>query len=353
MPVKRLSGLEEPESAAAGEGPPAPSGATPAGPTVAVLVPCRDEEATVADVVTGFLRHLPGARVYVFDNGSADATAERAAAAGAVVRFVAPRGKGNVVRRMLADVEADVYVLVDGDGTYDPAVAPSMVEAVESGYDLVNARRLPLARTAFPRGHRLGNRVLGSLVRRGFQGEVGDLLSGYKAFSRRLAKSFPVHSRGFEIETELAVHALELGAPTLEIGGAYRARPTGSPSKLGTLRDGWRIAWTILALLRQGRPLAYFTVLAGVLSASSVALGIPLVLQYLHTHLVPRLPTAVLATGLMILAALAFTAGVVLDSVARARREQRMLAYLAVPGPRAASEARRAWPPGGDAQRER
>lgn len=347
MPVERAPGFE----GSAGTSPPPGTAPTPLAPAVAVLVPCRDEEATVASVVAGFREHLPNARVYVFDNGSADSTAERAAAAGAIVRFVGARGKGNVVRRMLADVEADVYILVDGDATYDPAIAPSMVEAVESGYDLVNARRLPLE-GAFPAGHRLGNRVLGALVRRSFRGEVGDLLSGYKAFSRRLAKSFPVHARGFEIETELAVHALELDAPMLEIGCAYGARPAGSSSKLATLRDGWRIGWTILALLRQGRPLAYFSVLAAALASASVALGIPLLLEYLRTHLVPRLPTAVLATGLMILAALAFTAGVVLDSVARARREQRMLAYLALPGPLAASEARRARAPGG-AQRER
>jgi len=306
---------------------------------IAVLVPCRDEATTVAGVVRDFTAVLPGCTVYVFDNNSADDTPRVAREAGAIVRSVDIPGKGNVVRRMFADVEADVYVLVDGDGTYDPKVAPSMIaEILESGYDLVNATRVPEGTGAFRSGHTSGNRLLASLVGWMFRRPVGDILSGYKACSRRLVKSFPVTSAGFEIETELMVHALELRAPISEVTTSYRPRPEGSESKLSTWGDGARILHTIVTLVRQGRPLAFFTTLGAILAVAGIALGIPILVTFTHTHLVPRLPTAVLATGLEIVAALMITAGLVLDTVTRGRREFRVLTYLSIPGPQSETD---------------
>jgi hypothetical protein len=300
---------------------------------VAVVIPCRDEQATVADVVRGFTAALPEATVYVFDNWSNDDTIAEAEGAGAVVRRVFLPGKGNVVRRMFADVEADCYVLVDGDGTYDPSLAPEMVELVASGFDLVNVARVPAGDHAFRRGHAIGNHLLGGLLGKLFGRRMGDVLSGYKACSRRLVKSFPILSGGFEIETELMVHALELNVSAVEIRGAYTERAAGSESKLGTWKDGVRILRAIVGLARQSRPLAFFSLQAGVLGLVGVLLGLPLLVTFLHTHQVPRLPTAVLVTGLEILAALSLTAGLVLDTVTRGRREQRLLAFLAIPGP--------------------
>ena len=308
------------------------------GRRVAVLIPCRDEATTVATVVADFAAALPQACIYVYDNGSTDDTADRARAAGAVVRDVEIPGKGNVVRRMFADVEADVYVLVDGDATYDAGVAPALVSGVlDEGRDLVNASRRPEGDLAYRAGHELGNRMLAGLVSSMFARPVGDILSGYKACSRRLVKSFPAVSGGFEIETELMVHALEVSAPIAEVPCRYIERPPGSHSKLATYRDGTRILRTIMSLVRQGRPLAFFSAIGLLLLAVGVGFGIPVLITFAHTHLVPRLPTAVLSTGLVILAALSFTAGLLLDTVTRARREQRVLAYLAVPGPLAAT----------------
>jgi hypothetical protein len=301
---------------------------------VAVVIPCRDEQETVGAVVKGFAEALPEATVYVFDNNSGDDTAARAAAAGAVVRKVTVPGKGNVVRRMFADVDADCYLLVDGDGTYDPKLAPEMVQLVRNGFDLVNAARVPSAEQAFRSGHSLGNRLLGGLLGKLFGRRMGDVLSGYKALSRRLVKSFPILSGGFEIETELMVHALQLNVSAIEIQGDYRERVEGSESKLSTWGDGMRILRAIVGLARQSRPLAFFSVVGAALSLLGIALGIPVLVTFLHTHTVPRLPTAVLVTGLEILAALSFTAGLVLDTVSRGRREQRLLAFLSVPGPR-------------------
>ncbi|MGO9559917.1 MAG: glycosyltransferase [Acidimicrobiales bacterium] len=301
---------------------------------VAVVIPCRNEQQTVADVVRDFSKALPEATVHVFDNASDDETADRARKAGAEVWRVDTPGKGNVVRRMFADVDADVYVLVDGDGTYDASAAPQMVDLVaQGGHDLVNAARVPEGSSAFRRGHAGGNRLFGALTRWMFGTGVSDVLSGYKACSRRLVKSFPVHSGGFEIETELAVHALGIHAGVAEIQVAYRDRPEGSESKLGTIPDGLRIARAIIGLVRHGRPLAFFGLLGFLLGAVGVALGIPVIITYSHTHLVPRFPTAILATGLVILASLSLTAGLVLDSVTRSRWEQRLLSYLSVPGP--------------------
>lgn len=308
------------------------------GARVAVLIPCRNEQATIGAVVRDFASALPDATVYVFDNDSEDASAKEAAEAGAVVRSVLPAGKGNVVRRMFADVDADCYILVDGDGTYDPARAPEVAARVMAGNDLVNVARSPVDPDAYRPGHEFGNRVLGDLLRRLFGLQLEDVLSGYKGCSRRLVKSFPVMSEGFEIETELVVHALQLNASVEEIGADYRARPVGSTSKLDTLGDGFKILGSIVGLVRHGRPLAFFSALGLVLAVVGVVLGIPVLTTFVHTRSVPRLPTAVLATGLEILAAQSFTTGLELDTVSLQRREQRMLAFLALRGPVPAPE---------------
>lgn len=298
---------------------------------VAVLIPCRDEEATIGSVVEGFAEALPDATIYVFDNDSRDASAKRAIAAGAVVHSVLQPGKGNVVRRMFSDIDADCYILVDGDGTYDPAVAPLVAALVLDGHDLVNVARLAVDDGAFRPGHMLGNRVLGGLLKGLFGLKLEDVLSGYKGCSRRLVKSFPIVSKGFEIETELAIHALQLDVSVQEIAGSYRPRPDGSTSKLGTWSDGMRILRAILGLMRHGRPMAFFSIVGAVLGLAGIAFGIPVLTTFLRTHRVPQRSTAVLATGLEIMAAQCFATGLALDTVSRARREQRMLAFLAVP----------------------
>jgi glycosyltransferase involved in cell wall biosynthesis len=297
---------------------------------VAVLLPCLDEEAAIGQVVRDFRAALPGASVYVYDNGSTDRTVEVAREAGAIVRREPLKGKGNVVRRMFADVEADVYVLVDGDDTYDASAAPALVRAlVEGNLDMVNGAREGGGEAAYRAGHRLGNVVLTRLVAATFGNRIRDMLSGYRVFSRRYVKSFPALSSGFEIETELTVHALELRVPTAEVVTSYFERPEGSTSKLSTYRDGARILYTMARLFRDVRPLPFFFGFAALFAAVGLALGAEVVAEYLKTGLVPRLPTAVLATGLMLLASLSVVCGMILDSVARGRREAKRLAYLA------------------------
>jgi len=270
----------------------------------------------------------------VYDNNSTDRTRERAAEAGAILGAQPLQGKGYVVRRMFADVEADVYVLVDGDGTYAAEAAPELVRRLlAEQLDMVNAARRATATEAYRPGHRFGNVVLSTLVRGLFGARVQDLLSGYRVFSRRFVKSFPASSTGFELETELTVHALELHMPVAEVETPYRERPEGSRSKLHTFRDGLRILRTIVDLAKLEKPLAFFSTVAAVFGAASVAFAAPVVVQYLDTGLVPRLPTAVLATGLMLVAALAATSGLILDSVAHGRREAKRLAYLRFPAP--------------------
>ena len=304
------------------------------GPRVAVVVPCHDEELTVGTVVRGFQGHLPGATVYVIDNASTDATARVAAEHGAQVIGEPRPGKGNAVRRAFADIEADVYVMVDGDATYDPAVAPRMVELlVTQRLDYVNGRRDYDDPSGQRRGHVFGNRILSSAVSSIFRDEVGDMLSGYKALSRRFVKSFPVTSTGFEIETELGVHALQLQVPASEVMSRYVDRPEESVSKLRTLRDGRRILLTILRLAVRERPLAVFGIAAFLLVAASFALGVPVVLAFHATGLVERFPTAILATGLVILGLLSVATGLILDAVQHSRHEVKRLAYLAVEGP--------------------
>ena len=303
-------------------------------PRIAVLVPCYNEEAAIATVVRDFRAALPGAVIYVYDNNSQDQTVARAREAGAVVRSELRQGKGNVVRRMFADIEADIYVLVDGDDTYDADAGPRMIRsAIENGADLLTARRIHTEAAAYRTGHVLGNRMLTGLTALLFNVQLSDMLSGYRVFSRRFVKSFPFTAEGFGIETELTVHAVRLMMPMAEMDTRYKERPVGSVSKLNTWRDGFRILWTIGYLVREERPLIFFSSLFALLTLASLLTGAPVVTEYLQTGLVPRLPTAVLATGLMLLAFLALMAGLILDTVTRGRWEQKRMAYLAIPGP--------------------
>jgi glycosyltransferase involved in cell wall biosynthesis len=299
---------------------------------IAVLVPCFNEEAAVATVVADFRKVLPTADIFVYDNNSSDRTAAVAREAGAQVRSEKRQGKGHVVRRMFADIDADVYVLVDGDATYDAPSAPRMIEALVSNHlDMVVGFRVDQSEAAYRRGHRTGNWMLTSFLSTVFGHAFKDILSGYRVFSRRFVKSFPVLSDGFEIETELSVHALELALPATEIETPYYARPEGSVSKLNTWRDGFRILGTILKLYRSEKPLRFFTVIGIFLMLVSIGLAIPVIVTYLEVGLVPRLPTAVLSMGLMILAVLSASSGLVLDTVTRGRREMKLLSYLSQP----------------------
>ena len=302
---------------------------------IALLVPCHNEAATVAAVVEAFARSLPSARCHVFDNRSVDATAEIARASGAQVHPVALRGKGNVIRRAFADIEADVYVMADGDATYDAAAAPEMVRRlVEDGLDMVVGARVDQDPAAYRAGHRFGNRLLTRCVAMLFGDSFDDMLSGYRVFSRRYVKSFPAHAAGFEIETELAVHALQLRMPVAEVPTAYGARPQGSTSKLNTWRDGARILGTIGRLVMAERPLLFFSACAAATLLLSLLLAAPLLATYLETGLVPRFPTAILCAALVQLAAMLFGCGLVLDTVTRGRIEAKRLAYLAIPATR-------------------
>ncbi len=305
-------------------------------PRIAVLLPCYNEQAAIAQTIAGFRDALPGATIYVYDNNSRDRTVEVARAAGAVVRTERMQGKGHVVRRMFADVDADIYVMADGDLTYDPASAPAMVERlVDDGLDMIVGTRVHEAAEAYRRGHVLGNRAMTGLLASLFGRTFTDIFSGYRVFSRRFVKSFPALSGGFEIETEISVHALELKMPVGEVETRYLARVEGSASKLNTYRDGARIARTIATLYRIERPLWFFGAIGGALAFAAILLTIPLAITYAQTGLVPRFPTAILATGLMIVAVLNLFAGLILDTVVRGRREMKRLAYLAIPGPQA------------------
>jgi glycosyltransferase involved in cell wall biosynthesis len=310
------------------------AGLDPGSPRIAVLVPCFNEEVAIARVVADFRAALPTATIYVYDNNSTDRTVEVARRAGAVVGRETHQGKGNVVRRMFADVDADVIVLVDGDATYDAASARALIaRLIEDRLDMVVAARIHRDESAYRAGHRLGNRLFSAAIDWVFKATFSDILSGYRVFSRRFVKSFPVLSRGFEIEIELAVHALELELPTAEIPTPYYARPAGSASKLSTWRDGLRILATVVNLYRSERPLAFFCGLGGVLAVLSVALAVPIFATYLEQGLVPRIPTAILSTGLMLLAFLFVVAGLILDTVTKGRREVKLLAYLAQQAP--------------------
>ncbi len=301
---------------------------------IAVLLPCYNEDAAIAQTVSAFRAALPDAQIYVYDNNSSDRTCEVASAAGAIVRTENMQGKGHVVRRMFADVDADIYVLADGDATYDAAASSGMVgRLVEERLDMIVGARRSEVDAAYRRGHRLGNAMLTTLLAWAFGRSFSDILSGYRVFSRRFVKSFPVLSAGFEIETEISVHALEMRMPVAEVVTAYAARPEGSVSKLSTWSDGLRIVRTIAMLFRFERPLLFFGGAAALLALTAVVLAVPLVITYIDTGLVPRFPTAILATGLMILAALNGFCGLILDTVVRGRREVRRLAYLSHPAP--------------------
>lgn len=301
---------------------------------VAVLVPCFNEEATIGAVVRDFRAALPHATVYVYDNNSTDRTTEAAREAGSVVRRAPLQGKGNVVRMMFSDIDADVYVLVDGDGTYDAAAAPWLVDALlGDGLDMVSGARVAQDDAAYRTGHRLGNRVLTGLVRMSFGRRFEDMLSGYRVFSRRFVKSFPASSGGFEIETELTVHALQMRLPAQEIATAYGVRPEGSASKLNTIRDGVRILRMIGLLLRDERPLQFFSAVAAAFFLAGAALAAPVFVEYFDTGLVPRLPTLIVALAFGAIGLLSVACGLILDAVARGRLEQRRFAYLAIPGP--------------------
>jgi len=303
-------------------------------PQIAVILPCYNEEAAIAGTVSAFRTALPNATIYVYDNNSSDGTVAVARAAGAVVRTERMQGKGNVVRRMFADIEADVYVMADGDATYDASAAPRMVEELwTQQLDMVVGARQSEVQAAYRRGHRLGNAMLTGMLAQLFGRSFSDILSGYRVFSRRFVKSFPVLSAGFEIETEISVHALELRMPVSEVMTVYGARPEGSVSKLSTYRDGWRILMTITTLFRFERPMLFFGAVGGLLLLLALILAIPLFITYGQTGLVPRFPTALLTMGLTILAVLSGFCGLILDTVVRGRREVRRLAYLGFPAP--------------------
>jgi len=299
---------------------------------IAVILPCYNEEAAIVETIAGFRSALPGATIYVYDNNSRDRTVELARDAGAVVRSERQQGKGHVVRRMFADVDADIYVMADGDLTYDPKAAPEMVRMlVDEQYDMVVGTRQHEAIEAYRGGHVIGNRLFTGLLSRLFGRSFTDIFSGYRVFSRRFVKSFPALSQGFEIETEISVHALELRMPVGELVTAYGARPEGSASKLSTYRDGWRILKTIGTLYRIERPVLFYGGIGALLVIAAIILAVPLLLTYLDTGLVPRFPTAILVTGMVVIAVLSFFAGLILDTVTRGRREMRRLAYLAYP----------------------
>ncbi len=303
-------------------------------PRIAVLLPCFNEAATIAATVEGFRAALPSAEVYVFDNNSSDRTREIATAGGAVVRSERQQGKGHVVRRMFADIDADVYVMADGDLTYDPQSAQAMVDLLlAEQLDMVVGTRKHQEKDAYRGGHVLGNKLFTGILAGLFGRSFSDIFSGYRVFSRRFVKSFPVLSSGFEIETEISVHALELRMPVGEVETVYASRPEGSESKLSTYGDGWKILKTIATLYRIERPVLFFGLIGAVLLIAALILSVPLIVTYLDTGLVPRVPTAILITGMAIIAVLCFFAGLILDTVTRGRREMRRLAYLALPAP--------------------
>ena len=301
---------------------------------IAVLIPCLNEAATIATVVRSFKAVVPAADIYVYDNNSTDQTMSLAEAAGATVRREPLQGKGNVVRRMFADVEADVYVMVDGDSTYDAAHTQNMIGLLTAEkLDMVVATRVARDNGAYRHGHRFGNKLLTKAVANLFGNRFTDMLSGYRVFSRRFVKSFPAMSRGFEIETELTIHALELSLPVAEIETPYIGRVQGSVSKLNTYSDGLKILRLVLVLYKNERPLQFFSTIAALLLATALMLGLPLVVAFLETGLVYRQPTAILSTGLVVLSALSFVTGLILDTVTRGRREIKRLAYLSIRSP--------------------
>lgn len=305
-----------------------------AAPSIAVMIPCLNEELTIAKVIADFQTALPGARIVVCDNLSTDNTAAAALAAGAEVLHEAMPGKGNAIRRLFSDIEADIYVMVDGDATYEAELAPELIShLVEQRLDMVCGKRVAAANAAYRKGHVFGNRMFTALVAGVFGRRFEDILTGYRVFSRRFVKSFPILSEGFEIETELTIHALELNMPVAEIDSVYLERPAGSDSKLNTISDGLRIAKLIIKLIKDERPMTFFGWLFILFALTSILLAIPLGITYFETGLVPRLPTAVLCSALMLLSFLFLACGFILDSVTRGRRERKRISYLSIAGP--------------------
>lgn len=301
---------------------------------IAVLIPCYNEEVAISDTVAGFRAALPQAEIYVYDNNSKDRTKEQAAKAGAIVRSEPLQGKGNVVRRMFSDIDADIYVLVDGDATYDPKSAPVMIDMLmQDNLDMVVGRRVHQQTEAYRAGHVMGNKLLTGFLASLFGQRFTDILSGYRVFSRRYVKSFPALATGFETETELAAHALTLAMPISELETQYFARPEGSVSKLNTYRDGFRILRVMMVLFKNERPLTFFSLLAGLLGLMSILIAIPVLITFFETGLVPRLPTAILSASIMVLAFLSVVCGLILDTVTRGRREMKRLAYLQIQAP--------------------
>jgi glycosyltransferase involved in cell wall biosynthesis len=299
---------------------------------IAVLIPCYNEAIAIPSVIESFRLHLPRARIYIYDNNSTDDTANIARQSGALVSNEPQQGKGHVVRRMFSDVEASIYILVDGDDTYSAASAPLMIKTfLDNHCDMVNARRITNSDKAYRFGHHFGNRLLTGMVAWIFGKRFFDVLSGYRVFSRRFVKSFPALSTGFEIETELTIHALSLNMPVMEVSTPYKERPEESVSKLNTYRDGLRILWTILLITKEERPFFFFSVVFALLSVASIALGVPVVVEWLKTGMVPRFPTAILSASIMLLAFLSLSSGMILSSVARGRREIKRLHYLNLP----------------------
>jgi hypothetical protein len=298
-----------------------------------VLLPCYNEESSIHRVVEGFRAALPGAVVYVYDNASDDRTAELAARAGAVVCHEERRGKGTVVCRMFADIDADVYVLADGDGTYEPSDAPAMLDRlVRDNLDMVVGCRVPATHErTFPRGHVAGNWLFNRALKALFGGRFTDVFSGYRVMSRRFVKSFPVRFTGFEIETELVTHTVDIGLPHAEMPTTYRSRDLESKRKLRTVRDGVRILVAALLLFKEMRPLRFFTIIAASLTALALGLGAIPVTEFITTGLVLRLPTALLAASIQIVAFISLTAGIILDSVCHSRRQAKRLVYLSMP----------------------
>ncbi len=303
-------------------------------PDIAVLLPCYNEAGTIGDVVSAFRAALPSARIYVYDNNSTDSTALRATLAGATVLREPRQGKGHVVRRMFSDIEADIYVMADGDGTYAPGDAPSLIDTlIAEGADMVVGTRRGVHADAGRHGHAFGNRLFNLIFRKLFGDEFTDILSGYRVFSRRFAKSFPAISGGFEIETEMSVHALRLRLPVAEVELDYGRRPEGSHSKLSTFRDGARILWMFAMLMKETRPFASFAAIASGFMLASLFFMTPVVAVYFQTGFVERLPTWIFSMALMMIAFLMFSAGVILDSLARARIEQLRIHYMSLPVP--------------------
>ena len=299
---------------------------------IAVLIPCLNEETTIDKVVNDFRVYLPDAKIYVYDNNSTDKTSKVAREAGANVRVEIFRGKGNVVRRMFADIDADIYVLVDGDDTYNAANSPEMINLlVNEQLDMVNGARVANDQSSFRPGHLMGNRILSILIASIFGKGLSDLFSGYRVFSRRFVKSFPALSLGFEIETEFTIHALELRMKVAELESPYKARPEGSVSKLNTIKDGLKVLILIITLIKGERPFQFFSLLSFILAIISIILAIPILIEYLEAGLVPRFPTAILCSALMILSFLSFYTGLILDAITTSRREMKRLYYLQLP----------------------